>query len=270
MDIIDFHVHLFPDKIAKRAVENVERSGGLLHFSDGKMSGLTHTMADSGITASVILPVLSNPLSFDSAVEFARRINDEKGDIISFAPIHPLCEDLEDKLKRLRDMGFLGIKLHPDYQRMDIDCPEYMRLIKLASDMGFITLLHAGLDEAYSKSLSAHPEKIRHMIDEVRPKNLIVAHLGGYAYWEISEKYLGDCDVWFDTAYCHTAGERFEKLVKSLGPERIIFGSDSPWVNPKLIIDMINRFDITARQKEAIFCKNALKILGTNPFASVK
>lgn len=268
MKIIDFHVHAFPDRIADRAVAGVEKNSSLRHAANGRLSGVRESMAEAEVCASVIMPVLTNPEKFEGANSFAAEINAERENILSFGAIHPLCTNIEDKLFYLKKAGFKGIKLHPDYQNIDIDSPEYMELIRAASDMGFVIMLHAGFDEAYAESTKAHPAKIRRMIDEVSPERLIVAHLGGYGYWDQSEAYLKDCDVYFDTAYCHTSGERFEPLIKSYGAERILFGSDSPWVNPKRLIDLIDSFELTAEEKDMIFYKNALSLLGTSIFAS--
>ena len=39
-----------------------------------------------------------------------------EGKIISFGGIHPDNEDYKEKLCWIKEQGFKGIKLHPDYQ----------------------------------------------------------------------------------------------------------------------------------------------------------
>ena len=101
--IIDFHTHVFPDKIAKRTVEHLAEQGGIPPCSDGSVAGLLEKMAEADVDVAVNLPVMTNPSQFESLNRFAFEINQDFADknrrIISFAGIHPSCEDLEEKMK---------------------------------------------------------------------------------------------------------------------------------------------------------------------------
>ena len=115
--IIDFHTHIFPDKIATKTIEMLSEKGGIPPFSDGTVNGLIKSMEVAGIDVSVVLPVMTSPTQFDSVNAFAAKINetfaDKKRKLISFAGIHPLCEDIEGKMKFIVDpvsiMEFVGI-----------------------------------------------------------------------------------------------------------------------------------------------------------------
>ena len=74
--IIDFHAHIFPDKIAHKTIDMLSEKGGIPPFSDGTLSGLVSNMVDAGIDISVNLPVLTNPTQFDSVNRFALQINE--------------------------------------------------------------------------------------------------------------------------------------------------------------------------------------------------
>ena len=73
--IIDFHTHVFPDKIAKRTIELLAEKGGNPPFSDGSINGLLCEMEKAGADISVTLPVMTNPAQFDSVTRFAAEIN---------------------------------------------------------------------------------------------------------------------------------------------------------------------------------------------------
>ena len=57
--IIDFHTHVFPDKIAERTVRALEKSGNATAYSDGTHSGLLASLRGAGADVAVNLPVLT-------------------------------------------------------------------------------------------------------------------------------------------------------------------------------------------------------------------
>ena len=118
--IIDFHTHVFPEKIAAKTISLLSEKGGNPPFSDGKIEGLLCEMEKADADISVTLPVMTNPAQFDTITRFAAEINErfknEARRLISFAGIHPDCEDIEKKMSKIKDCGFLGVKIHPDYQ----------------------------------------------------------------------------------------------------------------------------------------------------------
>ena len=93
--IIDFHTHIFPDKIAQKTINMLSEKGGIPAFSDGSCAGLLDRMDEAGVTLSVTLPVMTSPTQFESINRFAAEINkrfeNEEKRLISFAGIHPLC-----------------------------------------------------------------------------------------------------------------------------------------------------------------------------------
>ena len=63
---IDFHTHIFPDKIARRTIDLLAEKASISPFSDGTADGLLAEMARAGTDISVTLPVLTNPAQFES------------------------------------------------------------------------------------------------------------------------------------------------------------------------------------------------------------
>ena len=51
--IIDFHTHVFPEKIAAATVSALEKNGNTPAFSDGTVSGLIGQMQRAGVDISV-------------------------------------------------------------------------------------------------------------------------------------------------------------------------------------------------------------------------
>lgn len=92
-----------------------------------------------------------------------------------------------------------GIKLHPDYQDMYFDNIRYERIIDAASELGLITVVHAGVDPKCPEDVHCTPEMARKVLDDVKPEKLVLAHMGGNEMWDDVERYLVGQNVYFDT-----------------------------------------------------------------------
>jgi len=264
MKIIDFHTHIFPDFLADRAIESMKIPGKFENAIGGKASDLLGEMQNSSVSLSVNLPVLTNPLSFDSTIEHLFASNQKSNKILSFAAIHPGCDNVCDKIKKIKDYGFKGVKLHPLFQHTDISDRKNENIIYAANEQGLWVTIHAGFDINYPQGQEATVDKICKMITDVRPDKLILAHMGAEGYWEeVYDKLCGK-NVYFDTAYSPDimGEELFLKLVRAHGAKRVLFGTDSPWRSQKKYVELLNSFALTDEEKQLIFFKNAEKILG--------
>ena len=130
--IIDFHTHFFPDRIAEKTVDLLSAKASIPFYSNGTSTMLLEKMQEAGVSIAINLPVLTNPASFGSLNGYALGINEGfngKG-IISFAGIHPDCDDIAGKMAWIKSAGFLGVKLHPDYQATYFDDGKYIEILE--------------------------------------------------------------------------------------------------------------------------------------------
>ena len=211
---------------------------------------------------SIALPAVTKVSQIDSVNRFASRYLE--GPVISFGGIHPQASNYKDILHDIKSMGLKGIKLHPDYQDTYFDDIRYERIIDRASELGLITVVHAGADPKCPDDVHCTPQMARKVIDEVRPENLVLAHMGGLVMWDEVEKYLVGQDVYFDTGVVldRMPQEQFIRMVRSHGADRILFGTDSPWADQKNFVTILNSMPLTSDEREAIFSGNAMKLLG--------
>ena len=119
--IIDFHTHVYPDPMAERIIAALGNVPGVQSHTNGTLSGLLNSIAQAGVDKSVILPVNTRKGQFDTVNGFAKHINDTYDNVISFGGIHPDDDDIPAKLDYLKENGFKGIKIHPDYSETFID-----------------------------------------------------------------------------------------------------------------------------------------------------
>lgn len=268
--IVDFHTHTFPDELADRAVAKLAQSSGMHNYLDGRASSLVNSMKEAGVDYSVLLPVVTKPAQANSINSIAYEINKntQKTGLISFGGIHPDNEDYKQIIKELAQKGFKGIKLHPVFQKCKIDDIRYLRLIECAYENDLVVLVHAGFDISFPDWDEASVSRLLTMIKEVPPHKLVLAHMGGWGMWDEVTPILGMENVWLDTAFClrETQNEefldknKFCEMVKMHGADKVLFGTDSPWMSQKDAINIINKLDFTTEEKKKILGENS-KIL---------
>ncbi len=262
--IIDFHTHIFPDKIAQRSIQALSEVSGIKAATDGTLNGLLGSMDKSGVNLSVVLPVVTKPSQFESVNTFAAKVNGQyAGRLLSFGGIHPDSADYKAELNRIKELGLPGIKLHPDYQGVMIDDVRYMRIIEYANELGLIILVHAGIDIGLPEPVHCPPDKARKVLDAIQPEKLVLAHMGGWKQWDAVYEYLAGENVYLDTAFCfdYTSQEMFLKLCDKHGTQRILFATDSPWSDASKDRKAVEALPLSMQQKEAIFSENAKRLL---------
>ena len=267
--VIDFHTHIFPDKIAAGAVSALERSSGNHPYADGTRAGLRAAMAAGGADIAVNLPVLTSPAQFESVLSFAARINEDfaatgRG-ILSFAGMHPDLPDIAGAMRRVREAGFRGIKIHPEYQDAFIDDEASYRLLAAAKENGLITVTHAGVDAAYrERTVRCSPERVARVLDRLGGyPELVLAHLGGAEMLGEVMAHLAGRAVCFATAFVlpDTTAEDFLALLRAHGSERILFATDSPWQDIAACAARIRSFGLSELDVQGILYNNAKKLL---------
>ncbi len=267
--IIDFHTHVFPEKIAARTIDLLSKKGSMTPFSDGTVDGLVNEMEKADVDISVTLPVMTNPAQFDSVNRFAAEINehfrDKERKLISFGGIHPDCEDIDGKLSFIKKSGFLGVKIHPDYQGTYIDDEKYVKILECAKEYDLIVITHSGVDAAYRDvPVKCTPERALRLIRRVPYSKFVLAHLGANEMPEDVLDTLAGEDVYFDTAVVlrNTDEQTFKKIVKKHGADKILFATDSPWSGVKGDVDILKSFSLNKNTENKIFFENAKKLLG--------
>lgn len=267
--LVDFHTHIFPDKIAEKTISFLSEKGNIPPYSDGTFQGLQRALNEVNAYMGIALPVLTRPESFDSILRFTLQINEgyfkREHDVLSFAGIHPDCEDIEGKMAQIKTLGFSGVKIHPDYQQTFIDDPKYIRILNAAIDENLIVVTHAGFDVGYPELTHCTPERALNALQKLKGDcKLVFAHCGGCRMHEQAYELLAGKNVYFDTAYVlpEIGKETFLKILEKHGADKILFASDSPWQNVKVCRDILNGYGLEKEIEDKILYKNAFALLG--------
>jgi hypothetical protein len=123
------------------------------------------------------------------------------------------------------------------------------------------TLIHAMHKSVGQLPLESDPKNIANLAKRYPQAKLIMPHIGGNFYY--SCEAIADCpNVWTDPSgtYCETG--MLEHAVKTLGAQRILFGSDAPGADFMNNVAKVQAAEINDADKQAIFADNARKLWG--------
>ena len=260
--IIDFHTHMFPDKLAERTMQKLSETSKLPYFTDGTLQGTLLSMKKHGIDYSVVCNIATNAKQTENVNQFAVEM-DQYPELISFGSVHP-DSDYIYFLDYLKEHQIKGIKLHPEYQVFFADEPRMQKIYEAILKRGFTLIFHTGYDDGIGEPVHATPQALKNIISMFRGEKVVFAHMGGFKRWDgVMEHLMGE-DVYFDTS-C-TAGfmdfDQFESMVKTHSTDKILFATDLPWTNPEDGIKEIKALSISDEEKDKIFYQNAAKLLG--------
>ncbi len=261
--IVDFHTHIFPEKIAARTIEKLENIANIKAFTDGRESSLVASMEEAGVDVSIVLPVVTRPEQFNTVNEFAARLNEKYQErehrLLSFGGIHPDTLDFKRELRIIKDLGLQGIKLHPDYQDTFFDDIKYMRILDYATELGLVTVVHAGVDIGFPDNVRCTAQRIQKVMDEVAPERMVLAHYGAFGLWEDVEQLIAGENVYLDTAYIFgfIDEDAFLRILEKHGADKVLFATDSPWSGQKESLAQLRRLVSDQECAEKILGKNA-------------
>lgn len=262
--IIDFHTHVFPDKIACKALNSLSAACGGIYkpVSDGTVRGLVSRMDEWHIDVSVIQPVVTKGSQLPHANEWAAAA--ASGRIAAFGGIYPHSENWKQEIDRIASLGLKGIKFHPEYQQFAVDAPKMLRMYDYALAKNLILLFHAGADPAFPPPYHSSPAQFAHIVDEMRGGVIVAAHLGGHKQWDDTERYLAGKNIWLDTSmgFSYFSQEQFLRIAEKHGTDKILFASDSPWSDAREEICRIRALPLAEEQINAVLGGNAAALLG--------
>lgn len=263
LKMIDFHCHIYPDKIAEKAADATGAFYGTgAPLGAGTLADLQRRGREAGFTRQLIHSVATTPAQVNSINHFiAECRNSDPEHLIGFGALHPDCADAGADVQQILDLGLSGIKLHPDIQKFALNEPRSLRLLEANADR-LPVLLHTG-DARYAYS---NPEQLIPVLEAFPHTIFIGAHMAGYSVWDRAEQqlYRRFDNLWADcsSTLFAVSPQRSLELIRSFGPERVMFGTDYPMWDPQQELERFEALDLTPREQELILYRNAEQLLG--------
>jgi len=261
MYFIDFHTHVYPAPIARKAADNVRQFYNGL--GNPAIDGSVETLLDRGTAAGegkfVILPVAVQPSRTRSINDFILSQVKEQPRFYGYGTIHAAMENITGEIRYIMENGLRGLKMHPDYQLFPIDDPRLFPVYDMIGDKLPI-VFHMG-DARYDYS---HPKRLKKVLELFPKLQVIAAHFGGYTMYDIAAEELKGKDCFFDVSSSLMFMEEgvAESYINRHGAERFVYGSDFPMWDPAEEMERFLRLKLTDDQKEQIAHRTAERILG--------
>lgn len=258
LEIIDFHAHIYPEKIAEKATQATGDFYNIKPACCGTAQELLHTGKAAGISRFVLLPVATKPGQARHINMFIREQTAEHEEFYGFGTLHPECEDLMQEAEFILSSGLQGLKLHPDTQQFNTDDRRLYEVFDLIQ--GRIPLLvHCG-DKRFDYS---HPRRLKKVMDDFPRLQVIAAHLGGWSLFDQAYEILRDKNCYLDisSTMMFLPPEQVKRYIRAYGAERILFGTDFPLWDPANEVKSFMSLDLTDKERELIAWKNAIEII---------
>ncbi|MGI6337034.1 MAG: amidohydrolase family protein [Eubacteriales bacterium] len=254
MYIIDVHTHIFPRKIADRAVKSIGDFYGLPMSGTALSDDLDRACADVGIARNLVFSTATTPHQVASINSFIHEKCTQYPRFIGFGTLHPAMDNPDAEIERICDLGLHGIKLHPDFQEFDIDDGRMLPIYRRLAAYELPVLFHMG-DARYTYS---HPERLARVLDRVPDLRVIAAHFGGYSAWDISMRVLAGSSAYYDTSstLAFVTPERAGEMIGVLGVDRIFFGTDYPMWNIREELDRFFALGLSEEDNRKILSEN--------------
>lgn len=259
--IIDCHCHIYPEKIAAKAVESIGKFYDLPMSYNGTASQMIQKSREAGITHSVVFSVATTPHQVASINKFiADEVSAEKS-LIGLGAVHPESENQQADIDSVVSLGLRGVKLHPDIQGFAADDPRCMRIYELCRERGLVVLIHMG-DLRYDFS---NPNRIIPVLEKFDGIKIVGAHLGGWSLWKEAEKTLSgyknfivDCS----SSLAFMPPDEAKRIIRAYGADRVLFGTDYPMWEFKAELERFFDLGLSKEENEAILYNNAARLFG--------
>jgi len=257
--IIDFHAHVFPDNIAKKASDSIGRFYDMPIRFDGTLSSLIRAERAAGIGGCVVHSVATTPSQTASINGFIAGICRANENIYGFATIHPDQEDMAGEFERALALGLKGVKIHSDMQRTALDDARLFQLYDIIE--GRVPLLaHTG-DNRFDYS---NPDRLLKVLDAFPKLTVIGAHFGGWSVWREACDALRGRNIYVDcsSSFYALSPDEARALIRGYGADRVLFGSDYPMWDPGAELKFLDALGLSAADMELILHENAERLLG--------
>ena len=243
MAIIDAHAHIYPDKIAQRAVDSVRDFYGLgeMFCKEGTGQALIDAGQPAGITHYLVHSVAVKAKTVESINTFIAQQCAEHPEFVGFATMHQDYENPEAEIDRAKALGLHGVKLHPDTQRVNADDPRLMDVYEICQAKDMAVVLHTG-DYRYDFS---HPRRVVKILRAFPDLRVNAAHFGGWSIYDIGADLLCGENCYVDTcsSFELTGIRHGKELINMYGRERVLFGSDFPMWSPAKELSMLREMN---------------------------
>ncbi len=259
--IFDIHCHIYPEKIAQKASHAIGDFYGIKMCFEGDFESLKKQVERAGTTLAAVHSAATLPKQVTAINEFiSRSVKSDPERFIGFGTLHPLSENIEQEVEEIISLGLKGIKIHPDFQKFDLDSPAAMKMFEIVGDR-LPFLIHMG-DKRYTYSA---PSKLKVVMKQFPKVRVIGAHLGGWTVWDEAVKELADTENLFvdcSSSLYFLSPKRAAEIIHIYTPERVFYGTDYPMWDLSEELERFDALPLSDGDKQKILWDNAQEYFG--------
>ncbi len=270
--ILDAHCHVYPDRVAPKAVEMT----GAFYESSAAGTGMVQDLLalgeEAGFDAYIIQSVASTPHHVASINRFIAEEVEADTRLSGLGAMHPDTEDKRAAIREILALGLHGVKLHPDMQRFAIDDPRAYAIYELCADHRLPILMHMG-DPRCDFS---HPDRLHRVMCDIPDLVVVGAHMGGWDNWDYAcDRLSGHKNLYVDSSSSIAAAGKHHglvpeivyldsdhatRLIRAWGVDKVLFGTDYPMWSPKADVEAFFDLPLTDAERRAILRDNACRV----------
>jgi predicted TIM-barrel fold metal-dependent hydrolase len=245
--IVDCHTHLGP-------YFN-------FHIPKNDANGMIDAMDSCGIRSAICSPHIGVVSDYQYGNQLvAVVVQRHPSRFYGYCAINPNYSEkaITDELEKYITLGgFRGVKIHPDLHRCAANARQYHPMWAFAQETGTPVLSHT-----WDAVATSDPLLFGSIAAEFPEVNIILGHSGGAATG-IDNAILVAKDhqnIYLDLTCSRFYHGMLEKMVKEIGAERILFGTDSPFLDCRPRVGFVAIARIADDDKRKIFGLNATRV----------
>lgn len=212
----------------------------------------------------------------------AQIIREHPTEFLGFAH-HDLCEpDAVEKMERALHLGLVGYKWFGPLTKLPFEDPQLKPFWTFLAERKIPVLIHFGVlggPGGMVRHPRMSPITLAEVVQEYTDIPFVIPHFGAGYYQDLLHLAWSSPNVYIDTSgsndwirwqpYPLTLKDLFKKALETVGPERIIFGTDSSWFprgwsKPyfELQTEACHHLGVTQEEMDLIFYGNGARLLG--------
>ena len=190
----------------------------------------------------------------------ARAVRKYPDRLVGLAVVNPhYPEEVGPELERcFEELGMKGIKIHPTCNDYPVDGKGYEEVWRFASERGAFVLSHT-----WQGSSTCGPKMLASVAEKYPDLPIILGHSGGNpkGYEEAIEVAKDHPNLYLDLCGSLITGAWVERIVEAVGADRVLYGTDFPFIDPFYEFGKVCFAGIDEEEKKKILGLNMAEIL---------
>ncbi len=226
--VIDAHCHIYPQKIASKAVGATDKFYGVESHGEGTVGHLINLCKKEGVDHAIVQSVATTPKQVKSINEFiSHEVSESCGFLTGLGTLHIDSEDIPGDISHLIGLGLKGVKLHPDIQKFAVDDERLWEMYEICQAKNLTMLVHTG-DYRYDFS---NPDRVANVLKSFPDLKFIGAHYGGWSVWDEASKKLSQFENFYvdcSSSFGFSQKVDFRAITLRYDENKVLFGTDYP------------------------------------------